>query len=100
MPSQKRRIALTVDNELDALLEDIKGLTGTPKSTFIIEFLNDAKPLLVELRDALKLAQEKKNYMPSLVKMTALVNAKNAEINEGVIDLASQQIDWVENEND
>lgn len=100
MSSQKPRIALTVDNELNDILEDIKELTNTPKSTFITEFLNDAKPLLIDLRDALKLAQEKKDYMPSLMKMTASANAKAAEINSGMSDLMNKQIDWVDKDND
>ena len=60
MPSQKPRIALTVDNELNTLLEDLSVLMKKPKSTIITDLLVDVTPMLTDLRDALQLAEQKK----------------------------------------
>lgn len=96
MSKQKPRIALTVDEDLNSLLDEISVLTKTPKSTFITGFLVDAKPLLSDLRDALKLAQDKKDYMPTLLKITASTNARAAELNSDMSEFMNKQIDWVE----
>lgn len=96
MSKQKPRIALTVEEDLNNILDEISVLTKTPKSTFITGFLTDAKPLLIDLRDALKLAKDKKDYMPTLLKITASTNARAAEVNSEMSDLMSKQIDWVE----
>ena len=45
MPTQKPRIALTVPDDLNELLDNLSELMGKPKSTFIVEFLIDAQPL-------------------------------------------------------
>ncbi len=62
MPSQKPRIALTVDDDLNELLEEISKLTKKPKATIITEFLVDIKPVLTDLRDALILRRKKRLY--------------------------------------
>lgn len=49
MPTQKPRIALTVPEDLNELLDNVSELMGKPKSTFIVEFLTDAQPLFQEL---------------------------------------------------
>ena len=46
MPSQKPRIALTVDNDLNDLLQDLSVLMKTPKSTLITDILVDVTPML------------------------------------------------------
>ena len=66
MPSQKPRIALTVDNELNTLLEDLSVLMKKPKSTIITDLLVDVTPMLTDLRDALQLAEQKKRYKACL----------------------------------
>ena len=66
MPSQKPRIALTVDNDLNTLLEDLSVLMKKPKSTIITDLLVDVTPMLTDLRDALQLAEQKKGYKTSL----------------------------------
>lgn len=96
MPSQKSRINLTVDNELNTLLDDVARLTGTPKARFVLEILNDVKPMLVELVDALESANKKKDYIPNLARMSALANAKTSIINSEMAELYSGQLDWVE----
>lgn len=95
MPSQKPRIALTVDNDLNALLEDLSVLMKKPKSTIITDLLVDVTPMLTDLRDALQLAEQKKDIKPVLARMTASANIKASEMNNDML----KQFDWV-NDND
>lgn len=95
MPSQKPRIALTVDDDLNKLLEDLSGLMKKPKSTIITNLLVDVTPMLKDLRDALQLAEQKKDIKPVLAKMAASANIRASEINNDML----KQFDWV-NAND
>lgn len=95
MPSQKPRIALTVDNELNTLLEDLSVLMKKPKSTIITDLLVDVTPMLTDLRDALQLAEQKKDIKPVLARMTASANIRASEMNNDML----KQFDWV-NDND
>ena len=95
MPSQKPRIALTVDNDLNKLLEDLSILMKKPKSTIITDLLVDVTPMLTDLRDALRLAEQKKDIKPVLARMTASANIKASEMNNDML----KQFDWV-NDND
>ena len=58
MPTQKPRIALTVPEDLNELLDNLSELMGKPKSTFIVEFLIDAQPLFQELYNTINHAKE------------------------------------------
>lgn len=95
MPSQKPRIALTVDNDLNKILEDLSVLMKKPKSTIITDLLVDVTPMLTDLRDALQLAEQKKDIKPVLARMTASANIKASEMNNDML----KQFDWV-NDND
>ncbi len=96
MPSQKPRIALTVDADLNKLLEDLSVLMKKPKSTIITELLIDVKPMLKDLKNALELAEQKKDIKPTLAKMTAEANIRALEINNDML----KQFDWVELQDD
>ncbi len=95
MPSQKPRIALTVDTDLNKLLEDLSVLMKKPKSTIITDLLIDVKPMLKDLKSALELAEQKKDIKPTLAKMTADANIRALEVNNDML----RQFDWV-NDND
>ena len=95
MPSQKPRIALTVDHDLNALLQDLSVLMKSPKSTIITDILIDVTPMLKDLKEALELAEQKKDIKPTLARMTAAANIKTAEMNNDMLN----QFDWV-NDND
>ncbi len=94
MPSQKPRIALTVDNDLNDVLEELARLTKAPKSTIVVNMLKDAKPHLQEIVNALKLVEDKKNVMPVLSRLTALANEQAATVNSEMANL------YRENSND
>lgn len=96
MSSQKPRIALTVDDDLNKLLEDLSILMKKPKSTLITDILVDITPMLTDLRDALQLAEQKKDIKPVLARMTAKANIGTAEMNNDML----KQFDWVEKQDD
>lgn len=53
MPSQKPRIALTIPDDLNQVLQDLSDLNETPKSKLIVELLVQMQPILESQRDAL-----------------------------------------------
>tara|TARA_R100000935_G_C2793748_1_gene147196 strand:- start:552 stop:839 length:288 start_codon:yes stop_codon:yes gene_type:complete len=95
MPSQKPRVNLTISHELNDLLQDVAVLMKKPKSTIIVDFLDEITPMLKDLKQALELAEQKKDIKPTLARMTAAANVKTAEMNNDMIN----QFDWV-NDND
>ncbi len=90
MPSQKPRIALTVPHDLNELLQDLSVLMKTPKSTLITDILVDVTPMLKDLKEALELAQQKKDIKPTLARMTAAANIITAEMNNEMLN----QFEW------
>ena len=52
--AQNKRTNLTLDPELDALITEISELRGIPKTRVITEILEESKPQLEIIRDALK----------------------------------------------
>ena len=92
MPSQKPRINLTVEHDLNELLQDLSVLMKKPKSTIITELLVDVTPMLTDLRNALNLAEQKKDIKPALARMTAIANAKAAEMNNEMLS----HFDWAD----
>ena len=52
--AQNKRTNLTLDPELDALITEITDLREIPKTRVITEILEESKPQLEIIRDALK----------------------------------------------
>ncbi len=52
--AQNKRTNLTLDPELDALITEISDLRKIPKTRVITEILEESKPQLEIIRDALK----------------------------------------------
>ena len=100
MATRKTRVNLSVDDELNGLLDDVARLTNKPKATFIVDVLDDLKPMLRELTEALALAEEKKNVIPNLAKLSAEANAMTAVINGEMAEFYSRQMDLIEADND
>lgn len=94
MPSQKPRIGLTVDDDLNAILEDLSRLTKTPKSRIIVGILKDASPHLQELVTALKSIEEKKDSKDAIAilsRLSALANEQVATVNREMANLYSEK---------
>lgn len=95
MPSKKPRVNLTINPELNDLLQDLSVLMKKPKSTIIVDFLDEITPMLKELKQVLELAEQKKDIKPTLARMTAAANIKTSEMNNDMLN----QFNWV-NDND
>ncbi|MBV6575259.1 hypothetical protein JL980_21405, partial [Acinetobacter baumannii] len=52
--AQKKRIALTVPDNVDAVLEKLSNLTGSPKTRLIMEILQEYLPIFERTADALE----------------------------------------------
>ena len=69
MPSKKTRINLTVDDDMNDLLTELSDLQGIPKTTLVYEYLEAMRPHMIEIRDAIRMVNEKKDPSPHLRKM-------------------------------
>lgn len=62
MANQKKRIALTVPEDVDAVLEKLSDLTGAPKTRLIMEILQEYLPIFERTVNALEqIASDKEN---------------------------------------
>lgn len=93
MPTKKQRINLTVDQDLNELLDDIAELTDTPKARFIKDILVDMQPMLIDLRDALKNVESKQSALPQMAKLVLQANTLSTNLNSDLIN----QLDLLEN---
>lgn len=91
MPSQKPRIALTIDDDLNEVLEGISKLTGTPKSKIIVSFLHDLMPIFKELLESLQHIEKTKDALPMLAKWSAMANHHTSIINNEMADLYKKE---------
>jgi len=71
MSSQKPRIALTVPNEINDLLDRLSDLTGSPKTKLIIEMLEQYQPVLSSVVDSLEKINADKENGKEIVKKFA-----------------------------
>ena len=64
MPSTKRRMMLTLPDELAAVLDDFRATTGTAPSSFVVEMLMEAIPAIQAICDATRaLATDQEHAM-------------------------------------
>lgn len=99
MPSQKPRLNLTLDDDLNDVITDLSKLMGVPKTRIITDMLKDVLPVLIDMRDALKVAQDKKKVIPHLARIAANANDKTGIVNAEMADLLNQY-DLLEENND
>lgn len=71
MPSRKPRVALTVPDEINVVLERLADLTGTPKTKLIIEMLEEYMPVLDRTLNALEQIQADKENATTIAKQFA-----------------------------
>lgn len=88
MPSQKPRIALTLDDDLQSVIDDISRIAKTPKATIITDILRNSYPALDDLRNALVAVEQKKDVFPHLARISAFVNTETANLNGNMLNLA------------
>ena len=88
MPSQKPRLNLTLDDDLQSVIDDIARITKTPKARIITDILRNAYPALDDLRNALVAVEQKKDVFPHLARISAFVNTETANLNGNMLNLA------------
>ena len=71
MPSRKPRIALTVPDELNDVLDRVSDLSGTPKTKLISEMLEQYAPVLEQVLEALEKIKSDKENAPAIAKKFA-----------------------------
>jgi len=69
MPTKKTRINLSVDDDMNELLMELAALQGIPKATLVTDYLDMLRPHMIEIRDAIRMVNEKKDPSPHLRKM-------------------------------
>ena len=74
MPTAKPRINLSVDEDLNELLTELAALQGIPKATLVTEYLNQLRPHMEEMRDAIRMVNDKND--PSKHLRNMLLNSQ------------------------
>lgn len=87
MPSTKRRMMLTLPDELAAALDDFREATGTAPSSFIVSMLVEAIPMLKAVADAHRSLAEDENKA-----LTIMQSALSGALHQG----AAVQLDLYE----
>lgn len=89
MPSKKTRINLTVDEDMDELLTALAKLEGKPgkpkpKATLILDILEQMRPHLSGLIDAMQLVEQKKDPSKAINKL--LIGQQKTFLNSLEVD--------------
>ena len=69
MPTNKPRLNLSLDTDMNELIAELAALQGIPKATLVVQYLDMLRPHMVEIRDAIRMVNEKKDPSPHLRKM-------------------------------
>lgn len=90
MPTKKRRLQLSLDDDLDCALARLSKLVGRPQATIVHEMLRESLPVFIQTADALELARQGKLNLDGL---NAVVNAKIHEATELQLELTDKNKD-------
>jgi predicted DNA-binding protein len=71
MANQKKRIALTVPDDMDSVLERLSVLTNAPKTKIIMDMLEQYIPVLERTLEALEQIQADKENAGNIAKQFA-----------------------------
>lgn len=91
LKKRQNRIALTISDEENAILEEISNLTGRPKTKLITEVLRDIMPMYKEMLVSLKEIRDTKEALPVLARWTAYANSQVALMNHEMADFYSKE---------
>ena len=69
MPTNKPRLNLSLDTDMNELIAELAALQGIPKATLVTDYLDMLRPHMIEIRDAIRMVNEKKDPSPHLRKM-------------------------------
>ena len=80
--TERIRINLSIDDEMNDLLAELTELTGRPKTSIVKDFLYNMQPAMEMTRDGLKALKDNKSIAPALQNMLNLVEDGMKEMNE------------------
>lgn len=80
--TERIRINLSIDDEMNDLLAELAELTGRPKTSIVKDFLYNMQPAMEMTRDGLKALKDNKSIAPALQNMLNLVEDGMKEMNE------------------
>lgn len=82
MPSRKPRVALTMPDDLNDLLDELADLQGVVKTGLIVELLVQMQPILETQRDALRSVKQGISPQQALLAMLGTGFGEFAELGE------------------
>ena len=85
MATKRKRVQVTLSDEVWALVEEVHALTGTPKSAVISEMLDQVAPVIQTQIGALRLLKEQPREAQRLVQNFA--NEAIAKVAQASLDL-------------
>ena len=68
MPTTRRRLQLTLSDQVWALVDEVHKLTGTPKAAIVSEILDELAPVFMTQLEALRLMQSAPRQAQELMK--------------------------------
>lgn len=74
MTDRKPRINVTVDDDMNELIAELAALQGIPKATLITQYLDMLRPHMVEIRDAIRMVNDKKTHHHTSAKCFLMVS--------------------------
>lgn len=84
MPTKRKRLNVTLSDQVWALVEEVHQLTGTPKAAVISEILDEVAPVFMTQIQALRVLKQSPQEAQRLVQNFA---------NESVAKLAQASLD-------
>lgn len=81
MATRKNRIAISVTDDLNDLLNKLSNLSGQPKSKIILDMVEDAQPFLEDIIKALEMAKNAKDSLQPVTLLADLANLANEQMN-------------------
>ncbi len=88
--TQKRRVALTLDSELDSVISILAKLTNTPKTAVITELLIESLPVMKTVIGALEAAKEGKQQA-AIDTMANFLHEASGIVNQAHIDFGEMK---------
>lgn len=86
MPTKKKRLPLTLDEELGRLIEDVAELRGIKQTRLVTEILEQCRPQLETIRDALNAVKNNQNPDPAAI-LTKLLGDSFQNIADALRDV-------------
>lgn len=81
MTKQRPRIGLTVDDDLNDLLNKLSALSDQPKTKIILDIVKDAQPYIEEIIKALEMAKNAKDSRQPVTLLSDLAKLANEQMN-------------------